>query len=185
MTDVDDKNADTKYNCDFCIAKEWMGQRSGRLCFLYQVDFSEPLTFSSDSKDGKVEGEINSEEDFYNAVDQILSFHKTDRIEIALKRIRMKGVSGVCPKSFPRTETTSLLLRKLNLCLGGDSNNELVHLPYAGTILDQPNLFIEAFYVWSDELTKWLRYTRIRDKRETDRQERRGVGSADNPQSKS
>lgn len=75
-------------------------------------------------------------------------------------------VSGICMKSFPKSQLSLHLLSKLNLCLGGENGNELKHLPFKGTILDQPNLFIEAYYVYTDEVSKYRK--EIMDKAKED-----------------
>jgi hypothetical protein len=148
------------YNCDFCIAKEYIGARRGRLCFSYQLDLDEDyLKYSCKTKDEEVGGIVKSIDEFYYAVNEILTLYKTNRIEVALKQFTLNesNVSGVCPKSFPKTKLTSGLLSILNLTIGGQSGTELMQLPYSGTILQQPNVFIEAYYIFVDEYNKYTK----------------------------
>lgn len=133
-----------------------MGEKAGRLCFLYQLDFDEHiLSFESKAENEEIQGTISSLEEFYSAVQKILDLHKTERIEVALKKIRLGNIYGVCIKSFPRTPFSSYLLGLINLCVGGESGMEMAHLPFQGTILEQPNLLVEVYNIWCDELSKW------------------------------
>ena len=137
-----------------------MGQKRGRLCMLYQVDFDEhTLLYSGDSRSGKISGEIKSEQEFTQGIDELLSIYATDRLEVALKRISLKDsrISGVCPKSFPKTPFTSELLGLLNICLGGSNGTDLIHLPFEGRIIDQPNIFIEAYFIYVSEYSRWIK----------------------------
>jgi len=162
QTNVPEGESFVGYNCDFCIAREMMGNRTGRVCLTYQVDFSEDaLEYYSFVKGDQVSGRIVSYEDFYHAIDKLLTLHKTDRIELALKFIKIRTrngvISGVCPKSFPRTQLTLQLLSKLNLCIGGPNGTDLIHLPFPGTLFDQQNLFVEAYFVYCDEYNKYIK----------------------------
>lgn len=151
------------YDCEFCIAKEMMGRRTGRLCLLYQIDIeSETLEYYSVTRSGEVIGVTNSEISFNHAVNSLLNLHQSDRVEVALKFFKLKNsrTTGICPKSFPKSQLTVSLLSKLNLCLGGHSGVELVHLPYEGGLFDQPNVFIEAYQVYSEEFNKFWRVQR-------------------------
>lgn len=148
-----------------------MGNRSGRLCFIYQIDFSEhTLTYDVKSQTGRLIGEVNSDEEFYDAVDKLLDNHKSDRIEIALKFFKLKGsrLVGICPKSFPRTELTSSLLSVIYMCMG--TEGQLLHLPFEGSILEQPNLFIEAHAIYLDEYNKFMNEERKQQDGKTSRQ---------------
>ena len=143
-----------------------MGRQKGRLCLLYQVDFDvDTLSYSSSSAKEKVSGTISSFEELYSAIDELLEFHKTDRLEIAFKLIK-GNVGGMCAKSFPMSALSIRLIGMLNLCMGGENGVQLLHLPFAGTLYDQPNLFIEAYYVYLDEHSKYIRSLR---KNETNR----------------
>ena len=42
--------------------------------------------------------------------------------------------------------------------MGGFSGTELIHLPFSGTILEQPNLFIEGYQIYIDEYNKYRQY---------------------------
>ena len=152
-----------------------MGRKPGRVCFLYQIDFSEvTLEFYSKTPIESISGTIESYEDFYSAISRILEFHKTDRVEVGLKRIGIKGKTsrGICVKSFPQTKLTAKILSMLNLCLGGQNGTELVHLPESGTIFDQSNIFIESFYIYVDEVSKYNRIKRIEKKEDTKKSSR-------------
>ena len=147
-----DEEKGVGFNCELCIANELMGNKSGRICLIHQIDFdNDILEYNSYIKSGNVSGVIRSGNEFDYAVDRILSLHGTDRIESALRQIRYKNLTGVCIKSFPRTHLTNALLSLLMLCMGGYSGTELIHLPCTGTILDQPNIFIEAYNIWVNE----------------------------------
>lgn len=153
-----------------------MGSRRGRLCLLYQVDFeSDKLRYSGESKIGKASGLISSEPELYRAIDELLSVYAVDRVEVGLRRISLDGsVSGVCVKSFPKTKLSSDILGLLNICLGGQTGTDLVHLPYSGTILDQPNIFIEGFYVYMNEHSK---YWKQKQKADTPKKRKEDEGS--------
>lgn len=150
------------YDCNLCLAKELMGSRNGRLCLIYQIDLeSDRLRYSGESKIGKVSGTISSESELYGAVDELLSTYASDRIAVGLKRISLEGgISGVCVKSFPKSQLTSEILGLLNICLGGHNGTDLVHLPCSGTILDQPNIFIESYFIYVNEYSKYWKEQR-------------------------
>jgi len=127
---------------------------------LYQVDLDEDvLLYHSVTREGEVSGEIKNADDLFDATSKLLEHHKTDRVDLVLRYIKLKDTrsSGICPKSYPKSDLSIRLLGKLNICLGGQSGLELVHFPYEGTIFDQPNIFIEAFYIWIDEYNKYMR----------------------------
>ena len=150
-----------------------MGSRPGRLCLLYQIDFSEDvLEYKTITRQGPLSGEIKTDEDLYIAFFKLLEHHKTDKIELILKYIKYKGhrISGVCPKSVPKTDLSIKLLGMLNICLGGENGNQLVHLPFEGTIIDQPNMFIEAYYIWVDEFARYMKAKQEKDKRTTNKE---------------
>lgn len=137
-----------------------MGKRAGRLCLFYQVDLGEDtLEYDTINTLGHIYGEIKSNDDLFYSTGKLLEFYKTDKVDLVLKYIRLQGtrISGVCPKSYPKSDLSIRLLGKLNICLGGSNGTELVHLPYEGTIFDQPNIFIEAFYIWVDEFNKYIK----------------------------
>jgi hypothetical protein len=85
--------------------------------------------------------------------------YKTDRVEIALKRITdlKTKVSGICMKSFPHTPLTEHLLSRIYLCIGGANGTDLVHLPEHGSILEQSNIFIQAYNVYLSEYHKFMK----------------------------
>ena len=137
-----------------------MGNRPGRVCLIYQIDFSEDeLEFSVKNRLSELAGTVHNESDFSVALSAILDFFKSDRIETALKFFRPKGqrITGICPKSFPKTPLTIDLLSKLNLCVGGANGTDLINFPEAGGLFDQPNLFIEGYFIYVDEFNKFVR----------------------------
>lgn len=144
-----------------------MGSKPGRLCLLYQVDFAEDiLLYKTITKQGPLNGEIRNDDDLYLSLYKLMEHHKTDRVDLVLKYIKFKGtrLSGVCPKSFPKTDLSIRLLGLLNMCLGGENGTQLVHLPFPGTILDQPNIFIESHYIWVDEFSKYMKVKQSKEK---------------------
>jgi hypothetical protein len=142
-----------------------MGNQRGRICLIHQVDIeNETLEYSSSTKDNSVAGVIKSSLDFSTAVSELLRLHGAQRIELALKQIRYGNQYGVCLKSFPQTRLTTALLNLLMLCLGGFSGTELIHLPDTGTILDQSNIFIEAYNIWVSEYNKKVQEDRKEEK---------------------
>jgi hypothetical protein len=143
-----------------------MGNRSGRICFLHQIDFeTDTLNYNSATKSDTITGTIQSESDLTEAISNLLKLHATSKIEIALKQIRYKNLYGVCIKSFPRTLLTNSLLNLIMLCTGGFNGTELTHLPFKGTILEQPNIFIEAYNIYTDEHNKYVQEKRKDDKK--------------------
>lgn len=145
------------YNCDLCIAKNLIGNRPGRLCMLYQVDLElDTLEYNCSNSKGEVHGIITSLDDLTHALTQLLELLKAPTVAPVLKFIKLRHSrsGGLCPKSFPRLPLTNNLISRLQLCVGGQNGTELVHLPYKGTILEQPNLFIQAFNVYADEVSK-------------------------------
>lgn len=161
-----------EYSCEYCIAKEFMGARKGRLCFLFQLDFDEyTLEYDCKVPDGEAKGEVHSLEEFYSACSRILGLYKINRIEVALKQFKLKNsrLYGICPKSFPRSDEVTHLLSLINLCVGGQSGTELMQLPYPGTILEQPNKFIEAYYIFTNEYNKYVKSKTPKDKNENKR----------------
>ncbi len=167
ISEEENKEGQVGYNCEYCIAKEFMGTRKGRICFYYQIDFnSDVLEYSCSVPEKTISGEVTSIEEFQNVCSSILELYKADRIEIALKQFRIKNtrITGICAKSFPKTQETVDLLSLINLCTGGQSGTELFHLPYSGTILDQPNKFIEAYFIFCNEFNKHLKRNRHKDK---------------------
>lgn len=153
-----------EFNCEVCMAKELMGKVNGRICFINQVDYDE---FFPEFQRVKLE----NEDDFLVAVDEVLDTFKIDRVEVALKRFGLwkSRIHGVCIKSFPKSLTTLHLLSLLNICLGGESGSELTNLPFEGGILDQSNLFLQAYSVYIDEHSRHMRETRLKNKNETHR----------------
>ncbi len=151
-----------------------MGNKSGRICLIYQIDFDEDkLEYRTIARDDKLEGTVESEEQLYDAVSELLDIHKTERLEAALKFFRFNNISGICPKSFPRTSLTIKLLSLLNLCVGGETGTEIKHFPYEGGILEQSNIFVQAYYIWCDEYSKFIKLLRqkskVKDNNETGR----------------
>lgn len=143
-----------------------MGNVTGRLCFFYQIDLSEDiLSYWYETKEGRFSGEVYNEEEFNQAIQEILDAYKTDKIEVALKRFKIVGqkVTGICAKSFPRTDLTRQLLSMINLCVGGASATEIMQLPYEGTILQQPNVFVEAYYIFVDEYNRFIKMKTPKD----------------------
>jgi hypothetical protein len=137
-----------------------MGKRSGRLCFLYQLELGDDkLTYTCKSPESTLQGEVETFEDFQDSISLILELYNTDRIEVALKQFRLVGTSfrGICPKSLPRLPLTSYLLDMIYTCVGGENGTDLINLPFEGTILDQPNLFIQAYNIYVNEQSRWLR----------------------------
>lgn len=125
---------------------------------MYQIDFDEDkLYYDLKHKAPEFCGYVQSDIELYRIVKEILEIYSSDRLEIALKFFTLENsrISGICLKSFPKSQLSLHLLSKLNLCLGGDNGNELKHLPFEGTILEQPNLFIEAYYIYTDEVSKY------------------------------
>ena len=137
-----------------------MGKTPGRVCMIYQIDFDEDeLEYSVKNRFNSVEGNIRNVEEFSAAISALLDFYKTDRVEVALKFIRPVGqrITGICPKSFPKTPLTIDILSKLNLCVGGANGTDLMNFPENGSLFDQPNIFIESYYVYVDEFNKFIR----------------------------
>jgi hypothetical protein len=144
-----------------------MGNRNGRICLINQIDFDEDtLEYSSSVGKNSVGDFIKSDNGFTNAISQLLHLHATERVESAFKQIKYKNLFGVCLKSFPRSELTSRLLNLLMLCMGGFNGTELVHLPFEGTILDQPNIFIEAYNIYTSEYNSFVQEQRKIEKKD-------------------
>lgn len=142
-----------------------MGKRSGRICLLYQIDFDEDkLEYRVIAREDKLEGVVESEEQLYDVVSDLLDIYKTERLEVALKFFKFEKINGICPKSFPRTQLTVKILSILNLCVGGESGTEVKFFPYPGGILEQSNLFVQAYYIWCDEYSKFIKYIRQKSK---------------------
>ena len=138
-----------------------MGKKNGRICLLYQIDIDEDeLTYSSRTKQKNIQGTVSSEGEFFNAISKLLEIHISDRIELALRLFKHQPsmLMGICAKSLPRTQLTNNLLNKIHVCLGGFNGDELVHLPFPGGLFDQPNIFVEAYYIYRDELAKHRKF---------------------------
>jgi hypothetical protein len=135
-----------------------MGKRAGRLCLIHQISFDDgdKLRYSA-RNDTDIQGEVDNIDDFHKAVTAILGSYKTDRIEVALKRFSLvdANLSGICIKSFPKSALTARLLSILNLCLGGENGTDFLNLPYPGTIFQQPNILIEAYYIFVNEINRF------------------------------
>ena len=148
-----------------------MGKVRGRLCLLYQVDFEEDvMVYSASLPSGRLAGEVTSQEELVDAISELMDAYATDRIEPILKLFSLPGkVSGICPKSFPRSSLTSQLLSLINLCVGGESGVQLVQLPFSGALTDQPNVFMQAYSVFVEEHHIWT----SRKRRESERKDKR------------
>jgi hypothetical protein len=172
LADTDENESLTSYDCEICQAKDLMGKRSGRICLLYQIDFlnEDSLTYRSLTRLGEVSGIVNSEEEFYESVDKLLDAHKTERLEVALRFYRIGNINGICPKSFPRTQLSTNLMSIINLCVGGESGTDIQNFPSYGGILEQSNLFIEAYYIWRQEHTSFIKYLKVKAKSAPPRQ---------------
>jgi hypothetical protein len=83
---------------------------------------------------------IDSEDELFRVIGLTLRAHLTDDVAIALKRIG----KGVCPKSFPISHQSYYFMDLYNETHGGEGGLELKHLPEAGGVLDQPNIFFNA-----------------------------------------
>jgi hypothetical protein len=144
-----------------------MGKVRGRICLLYQINFEEDvLVYKASLPDRRLSGEVTSQDGFVEAVSELMDAYATDRIEPILKLFSIPGsINGICPKSFPRSELTSQLLSLINLCVGGESGVQLVQMPYAGALTDQPNLFMQAYSVFVEEHHLWM----SRKRREAER----------------
>jgi len=137
-----------------------MGNKRGRLCFIYQLDFDEhTLYYKCKVEQEEISEEVHSDNEFQQSLGFILEMYKTDRVEGGLKRFGLKDtkISGICIKSFPKSPLTSKLLELIYLCTGGQSGVDLVHLPFEGTVLDQPNIFIEAYSIFTQEYNKYMK----------------------------
>lgn len=95
----------------------------------------------------------------------------TNKVEEVIKLIRSDTTSGLCPKSFQQLPKITYWLRQVYLCMGGYSGQELVHLPYDGTILDQPNIFIQVYETYVNERNIYNEY--IIEKEEKEREAKR------------
>lgn len=138
-----------------------MGKKHGRICLLYQLNLGEDkLTYFSRAQQKDIQGTVSSEDELFDAISKLLKLHISDRIELALKLFRHEpsALTSVCIKSLPRTQLTNNLLNKIHLCLGGFNGDQLVHLPFEGGLFDQPNVFVEAYYIYRDELAKYRKF---------------------------
>jgi len=132
-----------------------MGRSNGRICLLYQVD-DYAFSYQASFKGKSISGTVTSEEEFYDAVESLLDTYMTDRIEVALKFFKYKGLRGICPKSLPISELSRRLLSLLTLTCGGKHGTELIHLPESGQILDQSNLFLTSYFIYRGEVTRHI-----------------------------
>jgi hypothetical protein len=129
-----------------------MGIKSGRLCLVYQI---QDLSINNlVCNNGDI---ITSDEELYISINKLLEEYKTDKFDKVLKFFKSKdfNVSGICLKSLPVTSLTNRLLNLINLCVGGQNGTDLIHLPFEGTVLEQPNVFIEAYHIFVEEINKW------------------------------
>jgi len=76
----------------------------------------------------------------------------TDDPNILFKRV---GI-GLCPKGFALVSDFNELISLVMKCIGGMSGTELIQLPEAGGILDQPSVFLRAYEVISEEIARHL-----------------------------
>lgn len=142
------------YNCERCIALGKQNKVRGRDCLLKRNLKKAPLTYSFKNRNSpEVRGVVTSEQEFFEAIDLAFEVHKTNDIEIALRRIG----KGVCPKSFPLTRQSYYFLDIYAKTHGGEYGTDLTFLPNSGGILDQPNIFYAASSVISSIRSAFFR----------------------------
>lgn len=141
------------FNCEQCIASRKQNRIRGRDCLLGRNYKSDPLPYSFRVGNKDTKGVIHSEEELFQAIEKALSVYKTNDIEIALRRIG----KGICPKSFPLTRQSVYFLDIYSKTHGGDSGNQLINLPNAGGVLDQPNIFFSAADTISEIRSRYIR----------------------------
>lgn len=136
---------------------------------LHGVDLEagDSLSYEAEFRNGAVKGTASSLEEFGHAIDEILRVYASDRLEVALKKFGYGKLFGVCPKSFPRTALTIELTEIINLCVGGQSGVELCQLPFAGSLSEQPNLFIEGYQIFVQEHTAYMAKLRAQEDAKT------------------
>jgi hypothetical protein len=161
------------FNCDKCIEQEKPNNVKGKICLIYNFEFEEDvLTYPIDKSRQDI-GIINSWNDLNYGFNLMSENWKTDEIEHIFKLISNNKIQGLCPKSYQLLPRIRTLLGHVHLCLGGYSGMELVQLPYPGTILDQPNIFIQVYNIYVDEKCKFDEYMRKEEERKRDNEAKR------------
>ena len=118
----------SQYDCISCEKRQQKNRTPGRLCLLERDLQERPLKLRN-----KVI--ITSMDQLDSLLDEL---EEKFPIELALQKL------GICPKSFPLSRFTFRALELFDLCHGGPTGTDLLHLPVCPTILDNPNIFFEA-----------------------------------------
>jgi len=113
----------------------------GRLCLLNRDLEKEPLKVRS----GKV---LHS---FLELDSELEELEEKYPIELALRKL------GICPKSFPLDPFTLRALELYDLTHGGPNGTDLINLPCAPVVLDNPNIFFEVREIITIEKLKILK----------------------------
>ena len=101
----------------------------GRLCLLTE----EALTLLSNQRNSQ----ISSLDQFDGLVESLSTDLSTTDIVALLKKV------GVCPRSYAMDNQSMAWISMINITGGGEMGADLLHLPYEGNVMDQPNKFYD------------------------------------------
>lgn len=131
----------SSYDCEECIASGRQNVARGKECLLYRDLKENPIKYSYKVRNiPELRGLIRSKEELFSVLDRALQLYKTEDLRVALKRMGR----GVCIKSLPVFQECYYFLDLYNKTHGGETGTELLHLPYSGGILEQPQIFFDA-----------------------------------------
>jgi hypothetical protein len=135
------------YDCKKCLKSGKRNKVRGRECLLNETltgkrDLTKnPIPYEFKVRNlPAIAGLVSSEEDLVNVFETALETFQTTNMDVALRRVG----KGICPKSFPLSPQSLYFLDLYHKTHGGEAGCDLTHLPIAGGLLDQPNIFFSA-----------------------------------------
>ena len=124
-----------KYDCNLCIAEKRRNKRRGRDCMLGGK--TNHITYKSKKTDKSYP--VKNTKRMFKIIDGLC---KRNNLYAPERFISSIG-RGVCPKSIPLDSDILWWIELVDACSGGYSGIDLLQLPVAGGITDQPSLFFD------------------------------------------
>jgi hypothetical protein len=76
-------------------------------------------------------------------LDEVIKGLSADLSTTDIVALLQKPKLGVCPRSYPIEQQSMRWIEMVNITGGGEMGSDLLHLPYDGNVMDQPNKFYD------------------------------------------